>query len=56
VIEITKVADNSDAAERALLFLPAALPAGIDPSNSMITARSEAYPISYARRDRDWSQ
>jgi catalase len=37
-------------------FLPAALPAGIEPADPMITARNEAYPISYARRHGDGSE
>lgn len=48
VIERT-VADN-DAAEQALLFLPTSLPQGIEPADPMLTARSEAYPISFSRR------
>jgi catalase len=44
------VVPDSEAAERALLFLPAALPAGIEPADPMIQVRSAAYPVSYARR------
>lgn len=50
VIEITELVPDSNTAERALLFLPAALPAGIAPADPMIQARSAAYPVSYARR------
>jgi catalase len=50
LIEITAAVSDSDAAERQLIFLPAALPAGIEPADPMIEARSEAYPVSYARR------
>ena len=50
VIEITSVADDSDAEQRALMFLPAALPAGIEAADPMILARSTAYPVSYGRR------
>jgi catalase len=50
LIEITSAVSDSDAAERQLIFLPAALPAGIEPADPMIEARSEAYPVSYARR------
>jgi catalase len=32
------------------MFLLAALPDGIEPADPMLTARSEAYPVSYARR------
>ena len=50
VIEITKVVPDSDAAERALLFLPAELPEGIEPADPMIQARNAAYIVSYGRR------
>ena len=50
VIEITSVAADSDAEQRALMFLPTALPAGIEAADPMIAARSAAYPVSYARR------
>jgi catalase len=49
-IEVDKVDPDSDAAERALLFIENAVPAGIEPADPMITARSEAYAISFARR------
>jgi catalase len=49
-IEITSVAADSDAEQRALMFLPAALPAGIEAADPMIAARSAAYPVSYGRR------
>src|SRR6476620_5330822 len=50
VVEIDKVDSDSDAAQRALLFIENAVPAGIEPADPMITARSEAYPVSFARR------
>jgi catalase len=50
VIEIDKVDPDSDAAQRALLFIENKVPAGIEPADPMITARSEAYPVSFARR------
>ncbi len=43
------VADSA-AAQRALLFMPNALPNGIEPADPMLNARAAAYPISYARR------
>ena len=49
-IEIDKADPDSDAAQRALLFMPTAVPAGIQPADPMINARSEAYAISFARR------
>lgn len=50
VIEITQVVADSDAAERELLFIPIALPAGIEAADPMLFARSAAYPVSYGRR------
>ena len=50
VIEITSVAADSDAEQRALMFLPTALPAGIEAADPMIAARGAAYPVSYRRR------
>jgi len=50
VIEIVKVVPDSDSAERVLIFLPAELPAGIEPADPMIQARSASYIVSYGRR------
>jgi catalase len=50
IISITKSVADNDAAQRKLLFLPNALPAGIEVEDPMINARSAAYPISYSRR------
>ena len=49
-IEITRVDADSATAERQLIFMPATLPAGIEPADPMILVRQGAYPISYARR------
>jgi catalase len=49
-LEIDKVVADSDAAQRDLLFIENAVPDGIEPADPMINARSEAYPVSYARR------
>ncbi|CAD6560052.1 catalase family peroxidase [Paraburkholderia sabiae] len=49
-ISITKAVADNDAAQRRLLFLPNALPAGIEVADPMINARSAAYPVSFARR------
>ncbi|MGN1290677.1 MAG: catalase family peroxidase [Bradyrhizobium sp.] len=49
-ISVTKAVQDSDAAQRQLLFLPNALPAGIEVQDPMIDARSAAYPVSYGRR------
>jgi catalase len=50
VIEITKAVADNDAAQRALLFLPADLPAGIEAADPMIQVRSDSYRISFNRR------
>jgi catalase len=49
-IAITRVDADSNAAQKRLLFLPNALPAGIEPEDPMINARSAAYPVSFGRR------
>jgi catalase len=49
-IEISSVAADSDGEQRALMFLPTALPSGIEAADPMIADRSAAYPVSYARR------
>jgi len=49
-ISITKVVAQNDAAQKQLLFLPNALPEGIEPEDPMINVRSAAHPISYERR------
>ncbi len=49
-IVIDKAVADNEAEERALMFLPTALPDGIEPADPMLTARTEAYPISYSRR------
>ncbi|SFN78499.1 catalase [Bradyrhizobium sp. Rc3b] len=51
-ISITKVVKNNDVAQQELLFLPNALPPGIEVQDPMINARSAAYPVSYARRQK----
>lgn len=49
-IEITKAVSDSAAAEKALLFQPTALTAGIEVEDPMINARAAAYSVSFARR------
>jgi catalase len=49
-IVIDKVDPDSDSVRRNLIFLPAAVLPGIEPADPMIAARSEADPISFARR------
>ncbi len=49
-IEIDKVDPDSDAAQRALLYLENAVPAGIEPADPMINIRAQAYAVSFARR------
>jgi catalase len=50
VIEIDKVDADSATVERALIFQPTAVPAGIEPADPMISARSAAYVVSFGRR------
>jgi catalase len=52
IIEFTRVLSDSATKEQALLFLPLSLPSGIEAEDPMLKARSEAYPVSYARRHR----
>jgi len=52
ILEITQAVSDNAAAERKLLFLPEALPAGIEAKDPMIKARQAAYPISYERRNK----
>lgn len=49
-LTVTKLVADNDAAQKQLLFLPNALPAGIEPADPMIDARSAAYPVSFGRR------
>ena len=51
-VEIHRVVANSAAAERDLLFLPGALPEGIEAQDPMIKARQSAYPVSFERRNK----
>ncbi len=50
IIELTRVLPDSATREQALLFLPLALPPGIEAEDPMLKARSDAYPVSFARR------
>lgn len=49
-ISITKAVADNVLAQRHLLFMPNALPPGIEVEDPMINARSAAYPVSFARR------
>jgi len=49
-LELTGVIADSPAAQRDLLFNPAALPPGIEPRDPMIKIRSDAYLVSFRRR------
>src|SRR5215469_5473578 len=49
-LTVASVVPDSEAAERALMFLPAVLPAGIEPADPMIQFRNKTYPVSYERR------
>jgi catalase len=47
---VASVVPDSQATERALMFLPGLLPAGIEPADPMIQFRNKTYPVSYERR------
>ena len=49
-MEVDKAVADSDAAQRALLFIENAVPAGIEPEDPMINIRRQAYAIAFARR------
>lgn len=49
-ITLTKLADNSVAADKQLFFIPNNVPAGVEPADPMIDFRSKAYPISVKER------
>ncbi|MFG1374156.1 catalase family peroxidase [Xanthobacter oligotrophicus] len=52
-LTVRKVADDSDKAQRELLFLPGQVTDGIEASDDpLIQARDEAYAVSFARRSR----
>jgi catalase len=42
--------DGDDSSNRDLVFMPNALPAGIEPADPMIDARAAAYAVSFAHR------
>ena len=48
-LTLTRVVAD-EAADKSLLFLPNALPAGIEAADPMIEARGQAYPVSFGRR------
>ncbi len=49
-VTITRLASEPARTDKALLFLPGRLPAGIEIADPMIAMRTAAYPISYAER------
>jgi catalase len=49
-LTVASVVPDSEATERALMFLPALLPAGIEPADPMLQCRNKTYPVSYERR------
>ncbi len=50
VVAVSSAVPDSEATDRALLFLPGVLPVGIEPADPMIQFRSKTYPVSYERR------
>src|SRR5262245_25415464 len=49
-LTVASVVPDSEATERSLMFLPALLPAGLEPADPMIQFRNKTYPVSYERR------
>jgi len=49
-LTVASVVPDSETTERALMFLPALLPAGIEPADPMTQFRNKTYPVSYERR------
>ena len=54
-LTIASVVPDSGATERALMFLPALLPTGIEPADPMLQFRNKTYPVSYERRHQSQS-
>ena len=48
-LTLTRIVSD-EAADKSLLFLPNALPDGIEAADPMIDARGQAYPVSFDRR------
>jgi catalase len=49
-LTVASVVPDSQGTERALMFSPGLLPAGIEPADPMIQFRNKTYPVSYERR------
>ncbi|KAF1020764.1 MAG: Catalase-related peroxidase [Pseudomonas sp.] len=49
-LQVTRAVADNAAAQKSLMFLPNNVPAGIEPQDPMINARSAAYPVSFGRR------
>jgi catalase len=49
-IAVTRALDDSESAQRALMFTPTAVADGITPADPMISMRGAAYGVSYGRR------
>lgn len=49
-VEISRAVADEVAVQKSLMFLPSNVPAGIEPQDPMINARSAAYPVSFGRR------
>lgn len=50
VLNIARAVPDQTESDRSLLFLPGALPSGIEPADPMLIVRETAYPISYGER------
>ena len=50
IVSIARLIPDGLAADKKLLFIPNAVPTGIEPADPMIQIRSMAYPVSFGRR------
>ena len=49
-VRIDHLSPDPAAADRATMFQPLNIPAGIDPADPMLGVRQAAYPLSFAHR------
>jgi catalase len=49
-LTVASVVPDSEATKRALMFLLALLPAGIEPADPMVLFSNKTYPVSYEGR------
>lgn len=49
-IRISAMASNTERSDKAAMFIPTNVPAGIEPADPMLVIRKNAYPISFGHR------